>query len=228
MDGKNGSTPQVNYGEYKPGQKRLFHSDPEYALLKDKTIHGGYGTLTVGTVLATNVVTGDLVPYATDTHTDDGAARAYGVADVASTGTEFYTTIADAGKFVVGDELILVRDNGGSPEYFDGGAITGIDITTEAHRAKITFTTALAAVTTFSTANKVNGYVKAGAAGKFSTATWILDQDVFTGEGEGALGANTSVLISNAILYTASMVGYDSTAKTALGIVEDGQHLILK
>lgn len=222
------STPQYNSGLPVPGQKRLYHSDPEFALIKDKTIKPGFGILTVGTVMAVNAVDSDLLPYVTDTHTDDGVGRAYGVADVASAGDEFYCLIEDAFKFTVGDSLILVRDNGGSPEYHDGGAILSIDTTTETHRAKITFTTAIGAVTTFSTTNSVNAYTKTHTSGKFSQAVWILDQDVDTGVGEKALGANCSVVISNAMLYSASMVGYDSTAATAMGIIEDGQHLILK
>ena len=223
-----GSTPQYNSGLPVPGQKRLYHSDPEFALIKDKTIQPGFGILTVGTVMATNAISGDLLPYVTDTHTDDGVGRAYGVADVASATNEFFCTIEDAFKFTIGDGLVLVRDNAGAADYHDGGAITAIDTTTETHRAKITFTTAIAAVTTFSTANKVNAYTKTDAAGKFSKATWILDQDVDTGTGEKALGANCSVVISNAMLYKSSMVGYDSTAATAMSIIEDGQHLILK
>jgi len=227
MSLNNGSTPQQTVGGYKPGQKRLFHSDPEYALIKDKTIQPGYGILTVGTVMALDVVTLDLVPCAPTAHMDASPARAYGVADVANGSDEYYCTLDDAAKFKVGSELILVRNDGGSPDYHDGGAITAVDTTTERHRAKITFTNATADAN-FSTANMVNAYVKSGAAGKFSDAAWVLDQDVDTGTGEGALGANASVVISNAILYKNSMVGYDAAAQTALGVVEDGQHLILK
>ena len=77
-------------------------------------------------------------------------------------------------------------------------------------------------------ANQCHLYHKAGAAGKFSDATFICDQDVFTGEDETAAGANTSVVISNAILYLNALVGYDAAAATALGMTEDGAHVILK
>ena len=45
---------------------------------------------------------------------------------------------------------------------------------------------------------------------------------------EGALGATTSVVVSNAVLNSNFMIGLDSAAVTALGGVLDGNNLILK
>lgn len=223
-----GDIPQMNRVPEGLGIKPLFHSVRDIALILDKTVQSGYGVLRIGTMLAVNSVTGNLVPYITDDYLDDNVGRAYLTNDVASAGNTCYTTIEDAYKFAVGDDLILVRDNGGSPEYHDGGPITAIDVTTYSNRAEITFTNAIGAVTTFSTANKVNAYVKSATSGKFSKCAYILDKDIDTGSGEFAAGALTSVVVHNAILYEYALVNKDAQALTDLGAVEDGRFVILK
>jgi hypothetical protein len=223
-----GDTPQIYRSPEGPGIKPLFHSVRDIALILDKTVQKGYGVLKAGTMMAKNTATGLLVPYVTDDYTDANVGRSYLVQDVASAAGVCYVRKEDAYKFVVGDSLILVRDNSSSPEYHDGGAITAIDVDTSPVMAEITFTTAIAAVSTFSIANGVNCYVKSGASGKFSTCAYVLDKDIDTGTGSGAKGANTSVVMNNAILYTASLVNYDSSALSDLGAVEDGRFVILK
>ena len=223
-----GDVPQMNRVPEGIGIKPLFHSVRDIALILDKTLQGGYGVLKIGTMLAKNANTGYLVPYITDDHQDANVGRAYLTNDIASAGDVCYVTLADANKFAVGDDIVFVRDNSSAPEYRDGGAITAIDVTTYPNRAEITFTTAIAAVTTFSTANDVNAYVKSGASGKFSTCTYILDKDIDTGAGEFAVGANTSVVINNAVLYEHALVNKDAQALTDLGAVEDGRFVILK
>lgn len=223
--GLGGSMPQLNRSGETPGPRALFHSVRDIALIKDKTVQAGFGALKSGTIMATNAITGDLVPYTPVAYATGQMSRSYLVTDFA-TGDDFcYVTISDSYKFAVADVIILANN---APLYdATGGAILSIDRDTEPHRAKITFTTGVA-VTTFTTALAANVYVKAGGAGNFSDATFILDQDIFTGEGSSAVGANTSVLISNAILYTGSLVNFDSTAGTSLGTTSDGNHTILK
>jgi|LGVE01.1.fsa_nt_gb hypothetical protein len=223
--GLGGSMPQLNRSGETPGPKALFHSVRDIALIKDKTIQAGYGALKSGTIMATNAVTGDLVPYTPVAFAAGQMSRAYLVTDFL-TGDDFcYVTIADSYKLAVGDSIVLANN---VPLYDDTGSfILAIDRTTEPHRALVTFTTAIA-VATFTTALAACVYSKSGAAGNFSDATFILDQDVFTGEDENAIGANTSVLISNAILYTGALINFDAAAATSLGTISDGFHTILK
>jgi len=223
--GLGGSMPQLNRSGETPGSKALFHSVRDIALIKDKTVQGGYGALKAGTIMATNAVTGDLVPYTPITFGALNMSRAYLVTDYGTGATIMYVTIPDSYKFAVDDELAMAEDDG--PTYHNAGVISAIDRTTEPHRAKITVTTGVASAN-FTTAKHANCYVRASAATNFSVATFILDQDIFTGEGESALGANTSVIISNAILYTGSLINLDTAAGTALGTVTDGNHTILK
>jgi hypothetical protein len=227
-----GSTPQLNRGPEVPGYKALYYSIREIALIKDKTCQPGYGVLRAGTIMAENISAlttggkGLLIPCATTLFTAGDVGRAFALVDVASGATTINVTMADSYKFKVGDDLILANNDGGG-EYGNGGAITGIDRATKPHYAIITFTSGI--VTANNTVAKaLCCYVEAGAAGKLSTAKYILDKDIDTGVGEIAQGANTPVLISNAILYTNSLVNFDAAAATALGTVDDGQHTILK
>lgn len=223
--GLGGSMPQLTRSGETPGSKALFHSIRDIALIKDKTVQGGYGALKSGTIMATNFVSGDLVPYTPAAFGIGDVSRAYLVTSFLTGADICYVTIGDSYKFAVGDSIVIANN---VPLIDDsGGLILAIDRTSESHRAKITFTSVIA-VATFTTALAACVYVKAGSASPFSIATFILDQDIFTGEGETALGANTSVVISNAILYTGSLVNFDSAAGTSLGTVSDGNHTILK
>ena len=166
-----------------------------------------------------------MVPYAPAVATATDQARAFLTADVVATDTTLKVPIADVYKFAVGDVIVL-HEPAGTPTYNDCGAITAIDVTTYPGVAEITFTNALTDPGTV--ANGANIYHKTAAASPYSAASFICDQDVFTGADENAKGANTSVVISNAILYKSALVGYDSAAAATLGIVEDGNHAILK
>jgi hypothetical protein len=230
--------PQVNRGGQIPGQKRLYHSRPEQALIIDKTLAPGYGLLPAGTILAKNLSAagnkGLLVPYTPDAIGKTDLGRAFLVASYVSGETVVYVTMADSYKFAVGDDLILCANISSTLTYHNGGAISAIDRTTNPHMAKITFTTALVNAN-FTIANSVNAYVEAGTTGKLNKAVYVLDQDVNTGkfvddpykvpEPKGALA---SVVISNAVLYKNSLVGYDTQAATDLSATVDGQFFILK
>ena len=97
-------------------------------------------------------------------------------------------------------------------------------------KAKITFTTVITDYANFTAVLFGNVYVKSAAEAStpFAGAKFILDADIDTGTGEFAVGALTSVVLSNAILYTASLIGLDAAAKTDLGSVDDGRFTILK
>lgn len=223
-----GSAPQFNVGPQVPGYKALYFSIREIALIKDKTVQAGYGVLRAGTTMAENISAagnkGKLVPCATTLFTVGDVGRAFALADVATGVDVIHVTMADSYKFAVGDDLILANN---TPEYGNGGKIITIDRTTHTHFAIITFTAGITSANN-TVAKKCCCYVEAGAAGKLSTAKYILDKDVDTGESEDAKGAITPVLVSNAILYTNSLVYFDAAAATALGTVDDGQHTILK
>lgn len=111
------------------------------------------------------------------------------------------------------------------------GVITAIDRTAvNDTQAKISFTTGVTTSANFTAYYNGNVYVKSADEGStpFAGAKFVLDADIDTGEGEFAAGALTSVVLSNAILYTASLIGYDSAAKTDMGTVDDGRFTILK
>lgn len=228
-----GSTPQLNSGPQVPGYKALYYSLREIALIKDKTCQAGYGVLRAGTIMAENISElstggrGLLVPCATTLLTTGDVGRAFALADVITDGQAINVTMDDSYKFKVGDSLILANTPG-ALEYVDAGQITGIDRTTYPHYAIIAFSNASVGGNC-TVAKSCCCYVESGLVGvKYSDAKFILDKDVDTGVGEIAQGANTPVLISNAILYTNSLVNFDAAAATALGTVDDGQHTILK
>jgi len=228
--GLGGSTPQVNHGGETPGSKRLFFSVRDIALIKDKTVHKGYGVLKAGQIMALDAATANLVPYVpttTPAHKEQRTGNVFLVADQVSGAAICYVAKGEGAKFTVGQSLILVNDNAGTAVLHDGGAITEIDTTTFPHMDKITFTT-VTAVATFTVARFANVYVKTHTSTPFSKAVYLLDKDIFTGVGATAKGAITSVVISNAILYTASLIDLDTAAATALGTISDGAHTILK
>jgi hypothetical protein len=112
----------------------------------------------------------------------------------------------------------------------DLGAIVSIDRTyANSSQAKITVTTGVGTGANFGPTRNGNVYLKGGdESAPFTKAEYILDKDIDTGVGEYAKGAITSVVVSNAILYTNSLIGLDSAAKTDLSTVEDGRFTILK
>ncbi len=225
-----GDTPQIVRNPEGRGVKRLFYSVRDIALVKDKTVAPGYGVLEAGTVMATNTSDagnkGMLVPYVpTYDKVAFGTETAIGVSALVADGVtgSVKVSIADSYKYVVGDDLVAENNAGEGPLQL--GAITAID-RTDSRFAVITC--GAYTETNVTVAKNAYIYVEAGAADPWSTATFILDKDIDTGIGEEAAGALTSVVISNAILYTGSLVNATTEALTALGAVADGQHTILK
>lgn len=232
----NGSIPQMNQSGWEKGAAALFHSERRIALLLDKTLSPGFGALRAGTLLAENISAlstgnkGLLVPYVKDDSTDiDQPGPSFLTASFATGETLVYVTLSDSYRFKVGDDLVLGRNNSGSWETHNGGAITAIDRTTYPNKAKITFTT-LKASDDFTVANNVACWVESGTGDKLCVAKYVLDQDVDTGEGENAAGGLTSVVISNAVLNLGVMTqeNYDSQVLTDLSATTDGTYFILK
>ena len=224
-----GSAPQHFQPSEAPGWKALFHSEREIALKMDKTVKGGYGVLKAGTLLSLAGATDLLMPYPTTDPEAIVAARAYGLADMGSTDDAINVTLDDSHKFAVGDVVMLANNDGGG-DFHDGGAITAIDRTTAPNFATITFTTALSTNVNMTVAKAVNIYLKGNTAETDGVvANYILDKDIDTGMGENAVGANTSIVISNAILNYGALVNLDAGAIVDLGAINDNDRfLILK
>ena len=222
--GLGGNTPQLNRSGETPGSKALFHSVRDIALILDKTFKPGYGYLKAGTIMAENSADALLVPYPVEDVTDNlSAAKAFLIADTGATGTTVVVTTPESYKFKVGDSAVVVDDTTAAEDL---GAIT--DITLAANgTATITVTTAIGGAA-FTVARNAYLTVKSDASAGFTAAKYILDQDINTGSGASALGANASVVINNAVLYLASIVNYDAQAGTDLGAVIDNRFLILK
>ncbi len=166
------------------------------------------------------------VPYPVAAFDANDVGRVRILADVGAADVVVNVTMEDSYKLNVGDDLILADTTGA----YNCGVISGIDRTTYPHYAIITFTDVTGVIVAVAAGGC--GYVESGLmapiADPFASAKYILDKDVDTGVGEIAQGAITPVLISNAILYANSLVNCDAAAKTALGMIEDGQHVILK
>jgi len=231
LTGIRSSTPQMNRYPEGPGIKALFHSVRDIALILDKTVQAGYGYLKAGTVMAINLSTGgghgNLVPYVPSIYSDVtlGTVSAIGIAPVVldSITDHVYVSLADSYKFVVGDYLYAEDDDGHGP--VSGGIISDIDRTTSTLYADITVASLTA--THILVADHAYAYVYAGAGGA-DVAKYILDKDVDTGVGEEALGALTSVVVSNCILYKNSLYNLTDEAITDLGGVVDGRFFIMK
>ena len=222
--GLGGSIPQINRSGITPGSKALFHSVRDIALIIDKTLKPGYGYLKAGTVMCINTLDAMLVPYPEVAFaTNLARAKSFLTSDCADAATTLSITNDESYKFVVGDSIVMY-DNTSAAENL--GAITNI-VRGANGIATITFTTAT-----------INGphtvahlsciYAKTDTAAGFSKATYILDQDINTGYGKDAKGANSSVVVSNAVLYKSSMVNYDTQAGTDLGTISDSRLIILK
>ena len=220
-----GDAPHIIYGE-QSDYKKLYYSDPDAARRISITLQAGYGVLEQGTALAENLSAaggdGKLVPYNPTAFTgaETHPGRAYLVADGGALGNDVYVNMDDSYKFGVGDDLII-NDNTTTAENL--GAITAIDRTTETHRAKISFTTAVGAVA-FTTALKAYVAVEAGASNNYSVCVAILEKSVDTGTGENSQGAWAPIILGNAVLYTGMLTNCDSTARTAIGMSTFGQY----
>lgn len=218
--GLGGSTPQFNASGRTPALPPLFHSYREQALILAATVLGGFGPLKAGTVMATY---GEYaVPYIPTTIGLTDVGRSFLSADVTAAKI-LYMTNAAARKFKVG-HVIACSDTDNT--YTDCGAITAIDVDAIPGLTKVTVTNDVTATV----AKKGNVYHKTKTDSKFSAATCIIDQSVDTGIDEypAPAGANVSIVLSNAILYTNSLISMDAAAVTALGAVTRGKYTILK
>ena len=215
-----GSVPQFNAAHRTLDQLPLYFSDPEDALLLDGTIMPGFGILKAGTVMAAY---GEyLVPYTPTTIAIADPSRAFLTANASS--STLYVPNAQAVKFLVG-QTVVASDTDAT--YTDGGAIVSIDVDFTPGITRIIVTNSITATV----AKSANIYHKAGASGKFSTPICLIDESVDTGSATSIptpVGALSSLLFSNAILYTSALIGMDAAAITALGSVSRGQYTILK
>lgn len=223
-----GSIPHmVRNGEGK-GYKRLFFSRRDQALIKDKTLAPGYGVLEAGTIMAQNISAagniGLLIPYV-PVYGDMtlGTVSALGVAPMVANGSsgKVYVSNDDAYKFVVGDDIFYENTDGDG--LVDCGIITVIEIGT----LYATITCTAYTATNATVAKGAYLYVEAGST-PYSTAKYILDSDVDTGVGSDAVGALAPVVLSNMILYTASLINCTDEAISALSGIEDGPHIVFK
>jgi len=206
----------------------LYFSNPDAALKIPVTLRSGYGIVEMGTllseVLLATVSTGYYVPYNPTTYTGDVApfARAFVVADTGSASV-CYITQEDSWKFAVGDSL-TIESSGQSAK--DLSFITAIDRTTERQRAKITFTTGTGA--DYTTAHSAYITLMAGAIGNYwSDAIGVLEKDVDTGTGTDAKGANATLIIKNAILYTGALANIDAASITDLSATAVSRFIVL-
>ena len=226
---RGGDIPHVLHGVQKD-YKRLYYSDHMAALRVPVTLQAGYGVVEQGSALSKNLSAasgraGRLLPYAATTFPASiDAARAYLVANSGTTDKFVYVSMEDSYKFAVGDDVII-NDNTTSAE--NKGAITAIDRTSENHRAKITFTTAIGG-TAFTTARYAYIMVEAGdSSNNYSDCVGILEKSVDTGSGQYAQGAVATLILGNVVLYEGCLVNMDSAAKTDLSASSFGQYLYI-
>lgn len=224
---KTGSNvPGISQGYETRGTRPIFWSKVDQAYVLSAVVSPGFGNIPAGTIMAENNSSGGnngkLVPYVpTDPTIVDGFAavgKTFAIADVGNGVNYCYVLKDDSYRFVVGDELILMYNNSGTAVYFDGGAITAIDTTSDPTRAKITFTNNTASAA-FTVAAKTAMYVKSGVTTKFNKAATVLDQNIYTGYGADAAGAQTSVVVGNAALMYSFMKegNVDAQSITDLG-----------
>lgn len=227
------SKPQMNRYPETPGIRALFHSIREIALILDKEVQAGYGYLKAGTVMAINTSvgggSGKLVPYVPLSNGTGqvslGTISALGGVPVVrdSITDHIYVSLDDSYKFVVGDYLYADNDSDDGP--VSGGIISAIDRTTSTLYADITVASLDAANVTM--VKKSYVYAAAGAGGN-NVAAYILDKDIDTGVGADAIGALTSVVVSNCILYKNALYNLTAEAIASLGGVVDGRYFIMK
>lgn len=226
-----GDTPYVVRGG-QADYKRIFYSDQNDALTKPITLIGGFGVIPSGTVMgivseSTNRV-GMYVPYTPEGTTWAGAGlqaawrgATYVTQDLA---VEKYArvTMEDSYRFAVGDHLCATDTD---DTMTDLGAITAIDRTTYSHIAVLTVTNNCAAATV---AKGAIIYHQTTTASPFTLAKGFLLSSVDTGIGEHCKGAQGTLVLSHAILYAGTVLGYNSDVATDLGSSSDGKYIVLK
>jgi len=215
-----GQTPYV----FRGGQedlKRLFYSDPDKAFARAITIPAGYGVVKAGAVMgiiteSTNRV-GQYVPYTGLDAVGNVAAAVenlFGAAFLTTaptTGTEAQVTMEDSYKFAVGDHLVAGDSDLSNTDL---GAITAIDRTTYTHIAVITVTN------TFGSETLAKGAVitiQSATGTPYVAGVGILKAAVDTGTGENAKGGQGVIVISNAMLYSASLYNWNADVVTDIG-----------
>lgn len=214
-------TPQVD-------PKRLFYSDEKIALKKMVTFAPGYGILEAGTLVGkiseSTSRLSQYVPYAIQAPVAGlpFIGGAYLLADGAN-GTTIQVTMEDSYKFAVGDHIAAV-DSDATP--IDIGAIVSIDRTTYPHYAVITVGSVDLTAIDVSTGGMI--FIQTQTATPYTNAMGVLMDGIDTGTGEDAVGAQGSVVFSNAMLYKGLFPNYDDGALTDLSGVEDGQMVMLK
>jgi len=223
--------PGVTIGVQKD-YKSLYYSEHLAALRVPVALQAGYGVLEQGQALAMNKSVaggiGQLLPYNPTTFpasVDPG--RAYLVTDSGTTDKFVYVTMDDSYKFVVGDDIIINDD---TTAVEDVGAVTAIDRTSETHRAKITFTTAIGGVA-FTTARRAHILVQAatGNSNNYSDCVGILEKSVDTGIGQDAIGAVATLILGNCVLYEGMLTNFDSAAKADLSTATSfGQYVYIR
>jgi len=213
--------------------RALYYSEHLAALKVPVTLQAGYGLLKIGTALAKNLsalTTGGkdkLVPYNPTTFTgaENHPGRAFLVAASGTATNLLYVTIEDSYKFLVGDDLIINDDVTAAENL---GAITAIDRTTEAHRAKIT-TTSNVGGTSFTTARKAHVFAEAGiSANNYSDGVGILEKSVDTGLGVNAKGAVATLILGNCVLYEGLLSNIDAAFKTDVSANSFGQYMYIR
>jgi len=216
---RGGDIPHI-IGSVQKDYKRLYFSDPTAALKVPITLQAGYGILEQGTALSKNISAGTaggkdkLLPYNPTIFdgTENSPGRAYLVGGGTNATYTVHVTIDDSYKFNVGDD-IFINDNTTAAENL--GAITGIDRTTYANFAVITFTTVIGG-TTFTLARFAYVAVEAGAANNYADCVGILEKTVQTGVGENAKGAVATIILGNCVLYEGLLTNFDAAAKADL------------
>jgi len=226
-----GDTPYMVRGG-QTDYKRIFYSDQNRALTKPITLIGGFGVIPAGTVMAkiseSTSRANQYVPYTPEGTTWAGAGLqaawpgvTYFTADL-STATSGNVKLEDSYRFAVGDHIAVTDTD---DTMTDCGAITAIDRTTYSHIAVITWTNAVSAATV---AKGAIAYHQTTTASPYTLAVGVLLGSVDTGVGENAKGAQGTLVLSNAMLYAGTILGYNSDVATDLGSSSDGKYIILK
>ena len=228
-----GDTPYVVRGG-QTDYKRIFYSDQNKALTKPITLIGGFGVIPAGTVMgkiseSTNRVN-QYVPY-----TPEGSTGLYTGAGLQATwlgityvtqdltvAKTLYVKLEDSYRFAVGDHLAATDTDGTETDL---GAITAIDRTTYSHVAVVTVTNNAASATV---AKGAFVYHQTIITDPYTYAAGILLGSVDTGVGENAKGAQGTLVLSNAVLYAGTILGYNADSQTDLGSSTDGKYVILK
>lgn len=236
--GLGGYVPQVNLtGIERIVKKRLFFSRRESALLMEKTVRGGFGNLDVGTVMATVADDDRLVPFAaitTNTHVSP-IGKSFLVVDGVDTQATIVVSLSDSYRFAATDPVV-VYNNDTAGEWLN---TTVASIARGATTATITLGDALNSAN-FTVANETcivhrTGADAANATSLDNSRFYILDQDIYTGEGPETIqpdGALTSVLVSNAIIYADVVENINAAVLTALNMQLDsatnGRHYVVR